>query len=104
MRFRPLRDHVLVKRLDEEEQAAGGIIIPDTVKEKPMEARVVAVGPGALNRNGMILPISVNVGDRRLIGKWSGSDVKIDEEEFLILKEEDILGVIDETTVSAQAA
>lgn len=104
MRFRPLYDHVLVTRLDEQERTAGGIFIPDTAKEKPMEARVVAVGRGALNRNGKVLPISVNVGERILIGKWLGTDVKIDEEEFLILKEEDILGVIDETKLSARAA
>lgn len=104
MRFRPLHDHVLVTRLDEQERTAGGIIIPDTAKEKPIEARVVAVGPGALSRDGKVLPMSVNVGDRIVTGKWSGTDVNIDGEEFLILKEEDILGVIDETTISTQAA
>jgi chaperonin GroES len=104
MRFRPLHDHVLVTRLDEQERSTGGIIIPDTAKEKPMEVCVVAVGPGALSRDGKVLPMSVNVGDRIVTGKWSGTDVKIDGEEFLILKEEDVLGVIDETTISTQAA
>jgi chaperonin GroES len=87
MRFGPLHDRVLVRRLEEEERTAGGIIIPDTAKEKPMEARVDAMGPGARGRDGKVSPMSVNVGDHILIGKWSGTEVKIDEEGFLILRE-----------------
>ena len=104
MRFRPLHDHVLVKRLEEKEQTPGGIIIPDIAKEKPTEARVVAVGPGTPGKAAKSLPMSVEVGDRVMLGKWFGTEVKIDDEEFLILKEEDILGVIDEPKISARAA
>ncbi|MFA9476219.1 MAG: co-chaperone GroES [Filomicrobium sp.] len=104
MRFRPLHDRVLVKRFEEQEQTSGGIIIPDIAKEKPTEARVIAVGPGALGKAAKKLPVSVEVGDRVLLGKWSGTEVKIDDEEFLILKEEDILGVINKSKKSARAA
>ena len=104
MSFRPLHDRVLVKRLEEQEQTPGGIIIPDIAKEKPTEARVIAVGPGALGKAAKKLPMSVEVGDRVLLGKWSGTEVKIDDEEFLILKEEDILGVINKSKKSARAA
>jgi chaperonin GroES len=104
MRFRPLHDRVLVKRLEEQEQTPGGIIIPDIAKEKPTEARIITVGPGALGKAGKKLPMSVEVGDRVVLGKWSGTEVKIDDEELLILKEEDILGVIDEPNISARAA
>ncbi len=104
MRFRPLHDRAPVRRLDEEERTAGGIIIPDTAKEKPTEACVVAVRPGVPGKEGKILPMSVNVGDHVLVGKWSGTDVTIDQAELLILKEEDILGVINAVEASAKAA
>jgi chaperonin GroES len=92
---RPLRDRVLVRRLEEAEQKVGGIIIPDTAKEKPQQAEVVAVGSGRLLENGDRVPLSVKPGDRVLLGKWSGTDVKIDGEEYLILKEDEILGVLN---------
>jgi len=92
---RPLRDRVLVRRLEESEQKVGGIIIPDTAKEKPQQAEVVAVGSGRLLENGDRVPLSVKPGDRVLLGKWSGTDVKIDGEEYLILKEDEILGVLN---------
>ena len=94
MKFRPLHDRVLIKVLDSEEKTAGGIIIPDTAKEKPQEGEVVAVGPGAKNDEGKIAPMDVKVGDLVLFGKWSGTEVKIDGEELLIMKESDILGII----------
>lgn len=95
MKFRPLGDRVLVKRVEEEQKTKGGIIIPDTAKEKPMEAQVVAVGPGARNEKGELVAMSVKAGDRVLFGKWSGTEVKIDGKDLLIMKESDILGVID---------
>jgi len=94
-KFRPLHDRVVVKRLTGEEKTAGGIIIPDTAKEKPMEGEVVAVGAGARNEQGAIVALDVKAGDRVLFGKWSGTEVKIDGEELLIMKESDIMGVID---------
>ena len=94
MKFRPLQDRVVVKALDGEERTKGGIIIPDTAKEKPMQGKVVAVGPGARDESGKILPMGVKVGDKVLYGKWSGTEVKIDGDELLIVKESDILGVI----------
>lgn len=94
MSFRPLHDRVLVKRLESDEKTKGGIIIPDTAKEKPQEGRVVAVGPGRRDETGRLQPLDVKVGDRVLFGKWSGTEVKIDGEELLIMKESDILGVI----------
>src|SRR3954463_6631825 len=94
-RFKPLHDRVLVKRIEAEEKTAGGIIIPDTAKEKPVEGEVLAVGPGARDETGGIFPLDVKVGDRVLFGKWAGTDVLIDGEERLILKESDILGVIE---------
>ncbi len=94
MKFRPLHDRVLVRRLEEDEKSTGGIIIPDTAKEKPMEGEVLAAGPGARNDKGELSPLDVKVGDRILFGKWSGSEVKIDGEELVIMKESDILGVI----------
>ncbi len=94
MKFRPLHDRVLVRRLEEEETTAGGIIIPDTAKEKPMQGKVLAVGPGARNERGELSPLDVKAGDRILFGKWSGSEVKIDGEELVIMKESDIMGVI----------
>ena len=95
MAFRPLGDRVLVRRVKEEEKTKGGIIIPDTAKEKPQQAEVVAVGSGRLLENGDRVPLSVKPGDRVLLGKWSGTDVKIDGEEYLILKEDEILGVLN---------
>jgi chaperonin GroES len=103
MKFRPLHDRVVVKRIDAEEKTAGGIIIPDTAKEKPQEGEVVAVGPGARNEKGEIVPLDLKVGDRILFGKWSGTEVKLDGEELLIMKESDIMGVI-ETDVAAKKA
>ena len=93
-RFRPLHDRVVVKRIDAEEKTKGGIIIPDTAKEKPMEGEVVAVGPGARDESGKVQPLDVKAGDRVLFGKWSGTEVKIDGEELLIMKESDIMGVL----------
>ncbi|MGY2047871.1 co-chaperone GroES [Methylobacterium sp. JK268] len=94
MAFRPLHDRVLLRRLDGEEKTKGGIIIPDTAKEKPQEGEVVAVGPGARDDSGTVVPLDVKAGDRVLFGKWSGTEVKVDGEDLLILKETDILGVI----------
>jgi len=104
MKFRPLQDRVVVRRLEEEEKSAGGIIIPDTAKEKPMQGEVVAVGPGARNDKGDILPLDVAEGDRVLFGKWSGTEVKIGGEELLIMKESDIMGVIDRAPARKKAA
>jgi chaperonin GroES len=94
MKFRPLHDRVLVKRIEQEEKTSGGIIIPDTAKEKPMEGEIIAVGPGARKDDGEIAPLDVKAGDRVLFGKWSGTEVKIEGEELLIMKESDILGII----------
>ncbi len=95
MAFRPLHDRVLIRRVDSDEMTAGGIIIPDTAKEKPMEGEVVATGPGARDESGSIQPLDVKAGDRILFGKWSGTEVKIDGDELLIMKESDIMGVIE---------
>ncbi|MEM7221733.1 MAG: co-chaperone GroES [Pseudomonadota bacterium] len=95
MKFRPLHDRVVVKRLNEEERTAGGIIIPDSAKEKPSQGEVVAVGPGARNEQGEISPLDVKAGDRVLFGKWSGTEVKLDGEDLLIMKESDIMGVLE---------
>ncbi len=94
LRFRPLHDRVVVKRVDAEEKTSGGIIIPDTVKEKPSQGEVVAVGPGGRDEAGKLVPIDLKVGDRVLFGKWSGTEVKIDGDDLLIMKESDIMGVI----------
>ena len=94
MKFRPLHDRVVVKRIDAEEKTAGGIIIPDTAKEKPSQGEVIAIGPGGRDENGKLTPIDVKVGDVVLFGKWSGTEVKIDNEELLIMKESDIMGVL----------
>jgi chaperonin GroES len=95
MKFRPLHDRVVVKALDAQEKTKGGIIIPDTAKEKPMQGKVVAAGPGARNEDGKLQPMGVKSGDKILYGKWSGTEVKIDGDELLIMKESDILGVIE---------
>ena len=95
MKFRPLGDRVLVKRVEEEEKTKGGIIIPDTAKEKPQEGEVIAVGPGARDETGKVQPLDVKSGDRILFGKWSGTEVKLDGEDLLIMKESDILGVLE---------
>jgi chaperonin GroES len=95
LKFRPLHDRVVVKRIDAEAKTKGGIIIPDTVKEKPQEGEVVAVGPGGRDEAGKLIPIDLKVGDRVLFGKWSGTEVKLDGDELLIMKESDIMGVID---------
>ena len=95
MRFRPLQDRVVVRRLDAEEKTAGGIIIPDKAKEKPMQGEIIAVGPGARNEHGQLVAPDVRAGDRILFGKWSGTEVKIDAEELLIMKESDVMGIIE---------
>jgi len=95
MKFRPLHDRVVVRRLTPEEKTAGGIIIPDTAQEKPMEGEVIAVGPGARNEQGQVVALDVKAGDRILFGKWSGTEVKLDGEELLIMKESDIMGIIE---------
>ena len=94
MKFRPLHDRVVVKRVDAEEKSAGGIIIPDTAKEKPSQGEVIAVGPGARDDTGKLIPIDLRVGDKVLFGKWSGTEVKIDGEDLIIMKESDILGIV----------
>jgi len=95
MKFRPLHDRVVIRRVNAEEKSAGGIIIPDTAQEKPMEGEVVAVGPGARNEQGHVVALEVKAGDRILFGKWSGTEVKLDGEELLIMKESDIMGIIE---------
>jgi len=96
VRFRPLQDRVLIRRIEEEEKTVGGIIIPDTAKEKPMEGEVIAAGPGARGDDGKVQPLDVKVGDRVLFGKWSGTEIKIDGEDFVVAKESDIMGVVEE--------
>ena len=95
MKFRPLHDRVVIRRLEQDERSAGGVIIPDTAKEKPMQGEVVAVGPGARDENGTLQPLDVKAGDRILFGKWSGTEVKLDGEELLIMKESDVMGIIE---------
>ena len=104
MKFRPLHDRVVVKRIDAEEKSKGGIIIPDTAKEKPQEGEVVAVGPGARDESGKLAPIELKAGDRILFGKWSGTEVKIDGEDLLIMKESDVMGVIEKKSTLKKAA
>ena len=104
MKFRPLHDRIVVKRIDAEEKTAGGIIIPDTAKEKPQQGEVIAVGPGARNEAGQLVPLDVKAGDIVLFGKWSGTEVKIDGQDLLIMKESDIMGVIEETVAKKKAA
>ena len=104
MSFRPLHDRVLVRRVTAEEKTAGGIIIPDTAQEKPQQGKVIAVGPGGRDESGKLIPIDVRVGDRILFGKWSGTEVKIDGVEYLIMKESDIMGVLVEAEAKKKAA
>jgi chaperonin GroES len=104
MQFRPLHDRVVVRRIEEDERSPGGIIIPDTAKEKPQQGEVIAVGPGARDEKGVVQPLDVKAGDRVLFGKWSGTEVKIDGEELLIMKESDIMGVLEGTTASKKKA
>jgi chaperonin GroES len=94
VKFRPLQDRVLIRRTEQEEKTAGGIIIPDTAKEKPMEGEVVAAGPGSRGEDGKLHPLDVKVGDRVLFGKWSGTEIKIDNEDYVVMKESDIMGVV----------
>jgi|SRR5690242_8185093 chaperonin GroES len=104
MQFRPLHDRVLVRRIDAEEKTAGGIIIPDTAKEKPSQGEVVAVGPGGRDEAGKLIPMDIKAGDTVLFGKWSGTEVKIDGKELLIMKESDILGVVENAATLKRAA
>ena len=104
MKFRPLHDRVVVKRIDAEEKSAGGIISPDTAKEKPSEGEIIAVGPGGRDENGKLIPIDLKTGDRVLFGKWSGTEVKIDGVDYLIMKESDIMGVLDQSVTRKKAA
>jgi chaperonin GroES len=104
MKFRPLHDRVVVKRIDAEEKSSGGIIIPDTAKEKPQQGEVVAVGPGGRDENGKLIPIDLKPRDRVLFGKWSGTEVKIDGVEYLIMKESDIMGVLEDSGVARRKA
>ncbi|GIL40970.1 co-chaperone GroES [Roseiterribacter gracilis] len=104
MKFRPLHDRVLVRRIESEEKTRGGIIIPDTAKEKPQEGEVVAVGAGARDESGKLIPLDVKAGDRILFGKWSGTEVKLDGEDLLVMKESDIMGVLEGAAASKKAA
>ena len=104
MKFRPLHDRVVIRRLEAEEKSKGGIIIPDTVKEKPQEGEVVAVGPGARDESGKIVPLELKAGDRVLFGKWYGTEVKVDGQDLLIMKESDVLGVLDGPAVAKKKA
>ena len=97
MQFRPLQDRVLVRRIEEEEKTRGGIIIPDTAKEKPMEGEVLAAGPGTRGDDGKLNPLDVKVGDRVLFGKWAGTEIKINGEDFVVMKESDIMGIVEKT-------
>jgi chaperonin GroES len=104
MKFRPLHDRVVIRRIEGEEKTKGGIIIPDTAKEKPQEGAVIAVGPGARDESGKVVALELKAGDRVLFGKWSGTEVRIDGEDLLIMKESDIMGVIEQTTAKKKAA
>jgi len=104
MKFRPLHDRVVVRRIESEDRTAGGIIIPDTAKEKPQEGEVIAVGPGARDESGKLIPLDVKAGDRILFGKWSGTEVKIDGQEYLIMKESDVMGIVEGQAASRKAA
>jgi chaperonin GroES len=104
MKFRPLHDRVVVKRTDSEQKSTGGIIIPDTAQEKPQQGEVIAVGPGGRDEAGKLIPLDVKVGDRVLFGKWSGTEVKLDGVEYLIMKESDIMGIVEGSATSKKAA
>ncbi|MCL4068963.1 co-chaperone GroES [Pseudomonas sp. GX19020] len=104
MTFRPLHDRILVRRIDAEEKTSGGLIIPDTAKEKPQEGEVLAVGSGARDDSGTLIPLDVSVGDRILFGKWSGTEIRLDGEDLLIMKESDVMGVIDQPAAAKKAA
>ena len=104
MKFRPLQDRVVIRRIEQEARTSGGLIIPDTAQEKPMEGKVMAVGPGARSEDGKIHPLDVKVGDRVLFGKWSGTEVKMDGQELLIMKESDIMGIIEGAKAAKKAA
>ncbi len=104
MKFRPLHDRIVVRRVDAEEKTKGGIIIPDTAKEKPQEGEVIAVGPGARDESGKLVPLDLKAGDRILFGKWSGADIKLDGEDLLIMKESDVMGVIEGAAQPARKA
>ena len=104
MKFRPLHDRVVIRRVDAEGKTAGGIFIPDTAQEKPMEGEIVAVGPGARDERGSLVPLDVKKGDRILFGKWSGSEIKLDGEDLLIMKESDVMGVIDAPAIAKKKA
>ena len=100
MKFRPLHDRVVIRRIEEESKTAGGIFIPDTAKEKPMEGEIIAVGPGARDEQGTLVPLDVKKGDHILFGKWSGSEIKLDGEDLLIMKESDVMGVIEDPSIA----
>jgi chaperonin GroES len=104
MKFRPLHDRVVVERIDAEAKSAGGIIIPDTAQEKPSQGEIIAIGPGGRDESGKLIPIDLKIGDRVLFGKWSGTEVKLDSVDYLIMKESDIMGVIEETMAKKKAA
>jgi len=104
MKFRPLHDRVVVERIDPEAKSAGGIIIPDTAQEKPSQGEIIAVGPGGRDESGKLIPLDIKVGDRVLFGKWSGTEVKLDGQELLIMKESDIMGVLQEMAANKRAA
>ena len=104
MTFRPLHDRILVRRVEADEKTAGGIIIPDTAKEKPQEGEVIAVGPGGRDEAGKLVPLDVKAGDRILFGKWSGTEIKLEGEDLIIMKESDVMGVIDQTATLKKAA
>src|SRR3982750_1224122 len=104
MKFRPLHDRVVIRRVEEGQKTKGGLIIPDTAKEKPMQGEILAVGPGARDENGDLVPMSVQVGDPVLFGKWSGTEVKLDGDELLIMKESDIMGVLEQSAAQSKAA
>ena len=104
MKFRPLHDRIVIRRIEGEEKTKGGIIIPDTAKEKPQEGEVIAAGPGARDENGKLVPLDVKAGDRVLFGKWSGTEVKIDGEDLLIMKESDVMGVIEGASATKKKA
>ena len=104
MKFRPLHDRVVIRRVEHEGKSTGGIIIPDTAQEKPMEGEIVAVGPGARNETGKVVPLGVKAGDRILFGKWSGTEIKLDGEDLLIMSESDVMGVVDTVSLARKKA